>query len=145
MDKAYLAKALAKHITVPAHIIVCANMVRYDLLHGPAFARLPHGDVTQITNDDLATLYSDAEDLRENDDDKIVEVYPSIIGDTLRDFVDDLSSTLYYDDDCGCIMDSEPQGEEIDGEWYEPSDYYTLTGKDIIDGLFGRTIANEFK
>ncbi len=151
-----LAEDMAKFIPVPPHITVAANMCRYDLMHGPAYARLPSGDVVKITYDDLTILYADAEaSLEPGSADEVVEVYTSVIGDTLRDFINDLPSTLYYDADCGCIMDLEPEGEEWDtGEvdadgdpimqWSDPSDYWTLDRRDIVEALFGRTIAHEF-
>ena len=134
---------IAEHVAVPAHIEVCANMCRYDLLYGPAFARLPKEGVEKITDDDLATLYDDANDMCEEGD-TVVEVYTSDVGAALRLFIDDMPSTLYYDADCECVMDREPEGEEIDGEWYEPSDYYALDRGDIVEAVFGRTIAREF-
>jgi hypothetical protein len=65
-------KAIREFLPVPAYVAVCANMVRYDLLHGPAFARLPADGIKAITNDDLATLYEDAEESCEEGDSVVV-------------------------------------------------------------------------
>lgn len=150
-----LDKAIREVVEVPAYIDVASNMCRYDLMYGPAYARLPQGDVTKITDDDLSTLYRDAEESCEEGD-CVVEVYTSEVGDALRTYIDDLPSTLYYDDDCGCVMTREPEGEEFDtgevdddGEpimqWCEPTPYYVLGSRDIVEALFGRTIAREFR
>lgn len=135
-------KAIREFLPVPAYVAVCANMCRYDLLHGPAFARLPAEGIKAITNDDLATLYEDVEESCEEGD-TVVEVYCSVVGDTLRDWLAFLP-TLYYEEWSGCVCDSEPQGEEVDGEWYEP-EYSVVSDSDVVEALFGRTIAREFR
>lgn len=141
-----LATALRGHVPVPAHINAAANAVRYDLMHGPAFVRIPQGDVTRFTDDDLATFYSDAKEGAEPGD-IVCECYTSPVADALRAFIEELPGTLYYDDDCGCVMESEPEGELDDesGEWIEPAPYYAVESRDIVEALFGRTIAGEFR
>jgi hypothetical protein len=142
MSKEAISRAVREAIEIPPYVNVCANMVRYDLLHGPAFARLPEAGIEAITDDDLALLYSDAEESCKAGD-VVVEVYTSIVADTLRDYIDGLP-TLYYEDS-GYCSECEPCGEEIDGEWYEPADYYKLEPRAVCEALFGRIIAWEFK
>jgi hypothetical protein len=137
-------QAVREYVELPSHIRVCANMIYYDLTHGPAFARIPAAGIEAITDDHLATIRSDAEDECEPGD-RVVEVYTGPIADALRAFIDDLPSTLYVDDDAECVMDTEPQGEEIDGEWCEPTPYFTLEGRTIVEAVFGPTIAREFR
>jgi hypothetical protein len=137
-----MSRAIREFVPVPGYINVCADMVRYDLLHGPAFARLPKDGIKAITNDDLATLYEDAEESCDEGD-TVVSVYESVVGDTLRDWLAFLP-TLYYEEWSGDVTDSEPQGEEIEGEWYEP-EYSVVSDSDVVEALFGRTIAREFR
>jgi hypothetical protein len=137
-----MLKAIREFLPVPAYVAVCANMVRYDLLHGPAFARLPAEGIKAITDDDLALLYSDAFESCDEGD-SVVCVYESVVADTLRDWLAFLP-TLYYEEWSGDVTDSEPQGEEIEGEWYEP-EYREVSDSDVVEALFGRTIAREFR
>lgn len=48
----------------------------------------------------------------------------------------DLETTYYYEPDSGCVMESEPQGEEDEetGEWIEPETYYSVSLKDALLG-----------
>jgi hypothetical protein len=51
--------------------------------------------------------------------------------DEIRAALDSASiGTLYYDDDCGQVMDTEPQGEEFEGDWMEPAPYYAIEPRD---------------
>lgn len=134
------AESLAAFIPVPAHIHACASAVRYDLLHGPAFARVPTSGIEAFTVDHFATF---AEDLEECDG-AISEVYSGPVADALREFIDAMPSAIYCDDSGYVIGDSVPEGEEIDGEWYEPEPYYILDGREIVSAIFGKTIASEF-
>lgn len=143
MNKSNLFAAVADLITVPAHINAAANACRYDLMHGPSYVRIPAGDVTKFTDDDLATFRDDASEGAEPDD-VIAETYISPVADALREFIVELPGTLYYDDDCGCISETEPEGEEVDGEWFDPSPYYIVESRDVVEALFGQTIAREF-
>lgn len=140
------SSAIAAHIPVPDHIHAAASAVRYDLMHGPAYCRIPQGDVTKFTDDDFATY---PEDLDAKDGDTISNAYAGPIGDALRDFIAGLPSSLYIDTQSDCVMESEPEGyqDEETGEWFEPewSDFVALDSSDIVAALFGRTIAREFR
>jgi hypothetical protein len=50
----------------------------------------------------------------------------------------------YVDDESGCVSESEPEGEEFDGEWLDPCPYWAVEGRDLVEAIFGRTIAREF-
>lgn len=146
MDKS-TAEAIRETFPVPAHIEAAAAAVRYDLLHGPSFVRIPGGDVEKFTADDFATLYEDVEDEAEPGD-VVGETYTSAVADALRAFIADLPGTLYVEGWSGCVSTSEPEGSEDEetGEWIAPdwSDYTALDASDVIEALFGRTISREF-
>lgn len=141
-------------VDVPAHIAACASACRYDLLYGPSFARIPPAGIEAFTVDDYATFRADLED----SEGEITETYVGPIGDALREFIDSLPSQLFYDPDCEDVMTSEPEGEYLDGEtlepcdsdaegaqYFEPSEYYELGRHEIVQALFGETIAKEFR
>lgn len=48
----------------------------------------------------------------------------------------DMPSTLYYDDDCGYLSDTEPRGVMDGEEWIEPSEYYQVERREIWSALF---------
>lgn len=65
----------------------------------------------------------------------------------LDDFLDDLPSVLYVDEDSDCVMESEPEPWQDDdtGDWYEPMPCYQIERKAIIEALFGRTFAYNYR
>lgn len=169
-----VSKAIQEAYPVPGHIQAIANAVRYDLLHGPSWLLVPDGDVTKVRHDCMATLRDDLNDDSDvNESDLIEETYTGIAAQALRDYIDDLPSTVYVDTDCGFVSDREPEGQwispddlgldpydpdEDDKQGYEwNSDYsmvwdepcmdntYHCDRSDIIEALFGRTIAREFR
>jgi hypothetical protein len=113
------------HFTVPPYIHACAGAVRYDLLYGPSWSRIPKGDINQFTPDCFATFRDDLEDDLE-DGDVIEETYTGLVAEVLRGYIDDLPSTIWYDGFGGEVLTTEPEAYE-----------------DEI--LFGETIAREFK
>ena len=138
--------------TVPAHIQACASAIRYDLMHGPAFAAIGPNGIEAFTIDDFASF---AEDLAYEEGYTITEVYGGIIENTLREFIDALPSCL-YSDWSGCIYENEPEGEWLNDD-FEPCDseedgavYHEAEGvwhfekQDIVAALFGKIIAKEF-
>lgn len=138
-------KAIRDHFAIPDHIQAAASAVYYDLMHGPAFVRIPQGDVTKFTADDLATYACDL--AMEEPGDLIEECYTSKVANALGDYLRELPSELYYDSDCGHVSEHEPEGwEDEDGTWNEPFlDFtYKLETKDVAEILFGRTVAYEF-
>lgn len=57
-----------------------------------------------------------------------------------------LPGTLYYDPEWDGLMDSEPEGETVEGdegeeEYVEPEPYYTVERREIIAAVFGSTLA----
>lgn len=137
------AEALSGVVDAPEHIKACAAAVRYDLLYGPAWAAIPPAGIEAFTVDMFATYFDDLEQLKEEGH-TVEEVYTGRVGDALREYIENLPGELYYDADAGDVMASEPEGEEIDGEWYEPAPYYALSARDVVEALFGKTIATEF-
>lgn len=132
-------------IPVPAYIDACAAACRYDLLYGPSYALVPSAGIESFTDDDLAT-YPDDLDASAG---TITETYTGPIGDALRAFIDGLPSEIWEDVFAGEFLTSEPEAweDEETGEWIEPewSDYRHLDSSAIVEALFGRTIAKEFK
>lgn len=58
----------------------------------------------------------------------------------------DIPGQLYYDEDAGMVMQSEPEGEEIEGEdgepeYIEPAPYYSVDASEIARAIFGRELA----
>lgn len=59
--------------------------------------------------------------------------------------------TLYVEEDSGCVMTREPEGEWLEGAedeegnsedaWCEPMPYYTLDANDVASILFGSELA----
>jgi hypothetical protein len=136
-------KTIREYINMPPHIRAISGALNYDLMHGPSWIRVPDGDVTRVTSDDLAT-YRD--DLECYPGDIIEETYCGIAADAFREWIASLPSTLYYDDDCDYVSESEPQPwfDEETEEWIDPSPYYELSHRDIMTALFGKTFAREF-
>lgn len=53
---------------------------------------------------------------------------------------DDAVCDLYIDEDGG-VSTSEPEGEEIDGEWCDPLPYTRVDRKQVIAAIVGRELA----
>lgn len=136
-----LFSAIREFVKVPPHIQACAGAIRYDLLWGPSFSRIPPEGIEHFTADDLSTFYSDLED----DPGEITETYCGPVADALKGFIADLP-TLYYEEWSGYVYESEPQPyEDYDhDEWTEP-EYYVLDRQTVVEALFGKTIAREFR
>lgn len=142
------AESLALAIPVPPHIAACAAAVRYDLLHGPAYACVPAAGIEAFTVDHFATFAADLSEC----EGEVSEVYSGPVADALRAFIDAMPGTLYCDESGYVMGDSEPEGEwlepdEEDGEpeWHEPEPYYAVSGSDLVAAVFGSTIGKEFR
>lgn len=139
---------IRKHFKIPPHIEACASAIRYDLLHGPSWSRIPGGNIEKFTVDHYATFYADLEeDKREGD--VIEETYVGTVAKTLKGFLDDLPSESYYNTFGGEFSEKEPEGEQEEetGDYIEPNwdDWYKLDHRDLVEILFGKTIAREFR
>lgn len=137
---------------VPPHVLACASAIRYDLMHGPSWSRIPGGDILQFTVDCFASYPSDLEDDIQGGD-SLGETYTGVVASTLRDYIDSLPSKAWYDSGCGFVTETEPDSgyEEINEEsgemeWVEycMDDWYSLDSSDIVGILLGETIAREF-
>lgn len=54
---------------------------------------------------------------------------------------ENVPNQLWYDDDCGMLMQSQPEGfEDEDGEYVEPGEYYEIDRRDIRSALFPRQL-----
>lgn len=74
----------------------------------------------------------------------------------ISDAIDDVwPGSLYFDEDCGCLMEREPEGEwnsdetgepcdsDDDGaSFYEPMPYYEIECKDFYRAIVGRELAS---
>ena len=51
-------------------------------------------------------------------------------------------SEVWVDTDCDCVMENEPEGEEIDGEYYYPSwdSIYHFERRDVLRILLGKEL-----
>jgi hypothetical protein len=141
-----IKKALESRYTIPEHVKACAIAIRYDLYRGPTWSVIPEGKIENFTIDHFATYKDDLKDLI---DDKalVEETYIGKVGDTLREFIDNLPSELLFDADCEEFIDNEPEPfQDDDGEWIEPDWYliYKLSKREIVAGLFGKFLATEF-
>lgn len=131
--------AIREAVRVPEHIRIAASACASDLLQGPAYARVPEeGDWTKLTEDDISPIRSDLEG-------EITQVYTGPVGDMLREFISDLP-TVYVDEDDFAHL-SEPEGveDEESGEVFEPTPYREMSNGDVVEALFGPTIAKEFR
>lgn len=134
-----LRTAIRDAVEVPAHVREAAAACASDLLNGLRYARMPaSGSWTDFGEDDWSALPDDLEG-------KVTSVYSGPVGDMLRGFIADLPSTLYADEDQEFVSTDEPQGEEVDGEWIEASPYVEIGSGQIVEALFGDTIAREFR
>jgi hypothetical protein len=133
-------ESLESAYPVPAHIRACARALSYDLLHGPAWACVPPEGIEAFTADHFATLPQDLEDTPGT----VSEVYSGPVADALAAFLDTLPATVYADESGYIIGESEPEGYEEDGEFFEPESYWQIDRREIVRALFNRLIADEF-
>jgi len=133
-----LAAAIREAVPVPAHVQTAAAACRSDLLNGPRYARRPaSGRWEDFGEDDWSALASDLEG-------ETSQVYGGPVGDMLREFIREMPSTLYADEDQEFVSTEEPTCEEVDGETIEPSPYVVVQGRQIVEAVFGEVISREF-
>lgn len=133
-----LRTAIREAIEVPAHIRQAAAACASDLTNGPRYARLPaSGRWEDFSEDDWAALPSDL-------DGPTSGVYAGPVGNMLRDFIGEMPSALYADEDQEFVSTEEPTCEEIDGETIEPAPYVLIEGRQIVEAVFGEVISREF-
>ena len=135
-----------KHFNVPCYILECAEAIHSDLMYGPKRSIIPKGDITLFDGNTYDCTQRPEDDLEEGD--ILVETYTDLVGNTLREYIDGLPRELWVDSCADEILDSEPEGweDEETGEWIEPfwEDYWRLGTHEIVEALFGPTIAKEF-
>ena len=164
-----IKRTVQDNIPIPDYVQACADAVCYDLMYGPAYARIPYGNIENFTRDDYATIYEDVEeDCVPECGDRIESVYTGSVGQTLRDFIDDLPSECWIDTDCDGYMESEPDSDEfIECDEYETEEFdydftthngatgywqeidlssvYHINQAEIVESLFGEVISREFR
>ena len=166
-----IKRTVQDNITVPDYVRACADAVEYDLMYGPAYARIPYGNIENFTMDDYATIYEDVEeDCVPECGDRIESVYTGSVGQALRDFIEDLPTECWVDTDCDGYMESEPESAEFiesdiseedcadlgveltthngaTGYWQECNmeSVYHINQAEIVESLFGETISREFR
>lgn len=147
--KTKIADAIREYIAetnpIPAHVQRAANLANLDLYFGPL-----HGHDVAMDDPDYAPLVEAG--IISGEDCEGTFSYDKAM-DVVSAYVDSLPSTLYYDEECGYIGDSEPKDEEWDTgevdedgepimEWCEPMPYYKLDSDDIKTAMFGKELAN---
>jgi len=162
-------KAVRDAIPVPDYIAACASAIHEDIMIGPSVTVVRYGNIENLTEDDT---YSDMDPPDDIDNycpecgDVLTETYTGIVGATLRAFIENLPNQAWADYDSGEYMDKEPsawfdpdadnpnydpddeESEESEfGVWVDPwwDDIISLDDSDIVQALFGRTIAREFR
>lgn len=131
-----LKDAIRSAVNVPDHIKQAAYACASDLMNGPAYSQKPEsGNWEDFEEDDWGHVPSDFENP--------ISVYAGPVGEMLRDFINEIP-TLYTNQDQDDVFENAPQGEEIDGEWCEPEPYFEVSSDQVIEALFGKTIAKEF-
>ena len=137
----YLKQEIESLFPIPAHIDACAYAIRYDLYHGPSYSLIPEGKIENFNKDCLATY---PEDLKESasPEDIIEETYCGLVGDSLREFMENLPTRLYCFEDC-ILGENEPNSDWIEDEsdW---QDWFCIDQKQIFAALFGDFLAKEF-
>ena len=164
-----IKRTVQDNILIPDYVQACADAVCYDLMYGPAYARIPYGNIENFTRDDYTTIYEDVEeDCVPECGDRIESVYTGSVGQALRDFIEDLPTECWVDTDWDDYMTREPESYEfIDGDeseaeergyeltthngamgyWQEIdlSSVYHLDRAEIVESLFGKVISREFR
>lgn len=115
---------ITEHYEIPEDIAKLAARARTDLYCGP----------TYLDEDDQEVSCFDPSYVKAFD----------FTGacNTVSDWCGDNLSHMYYDADCGQLMDREPEWEEDeDGHMIEPAPYYEVAPADIKVALFGRELA----
>lgn len=135
-----LISAIRDAIVVPSHVKEAATACATDLMHGPQYCIRPKsGDWKDFTEEHWAPLASDLEG------GPVLSVYSGPVGGMLRDFISELPSTMYADEDQEHVSSEEPVGEDVDGEWIDAGAYCEIEHREIIEALFGSTISREFR
>ena len=149
--KSYLADSIRDVVTVPPLIERIAAACAGDLLYGPKRVWLPDGSPESFDEDNVYSWGDEPDDEDRRADDWYGGLYTSPAADLLRDFIGDLP-TLYIDE-FGDVHDSEPSSDPDDwtdeddesGRYIEAPSYNELDRDLVIEALFGRTIAREFR
>jgi len=135
--------------TPPPHIESVARAVSYDLRHGPAYALIIGGDIERFNDDCYSPIYDDMRDeVVEDRGDIVCAVYGELLCNALREYIYGLPGVLYWDYEADYIYthkDEYVYDDEAEEEILDELENYVECGtRDIVEALFGATIAREF-
>jgi len=118
---------ITEHFPIPEEIQKLANMANNDLYNGPTYL---DGDGNVVSMfDDVETGITAFD----------------FVGAcaTVADWCGDNLNRVYYDAECGEVMEKEPEGDEDEeGNWIEPGPYYEVDSTEVKRLLFGRELAS---
>lgn len=140
-------------IRLPEHVEAAAAALRYDLYHGPSFARLGPQGFEGFTLDDYATEYADLE----GEGYSVAETFGPL-ADHFRTWIADNVSDVFVDVDAGLVsFGPGPEGYWMDpetcepcdcdaegAEWVEPEPVYLADCRDVVRALFGAVMVEYF-
>ena len=119
----HLHLAIMSCCTVPQDIMRLVRLANQSLYHGPVY--LDKDDNVMSCFDEGVTQFNDVKAWAE-----------------ISKWCNDNIETLYWDDEAGCLMTEEPEGEEVDGVYYEPSPYFIVETSYQIKILLGKELAS---
>ena len=142
---------------IPPYVQAMASAVKYDLMHGPAYAEIPENGIENFTVDDYASF---PEDL--NDPEKAVLVFDDLYNHFTKWLDDNFPSEIYVDD-LGYASENEPtgyyldadgeetsdsehedeEGDIVSNEYVEPGEYWAVDAKNIANILWGKAVATQ--
>ena len=142
-DKA-VAEYIRENHPMPQGVQRAANLATFDLYYGP----LSGHDVSSDDPDYAPLVAAGVISGEAGSGEDRFEFTKAL--DLVADYLSDLPGTLYYEPDSGCVMDREPQGEELETgevddedapvmEWCEPMPYYLVDN--LPETLFDRELA----
>jgi hypothetical protein len=135
-----IKRAIAEHFDVPKEIRSIASACAYDLLYGPIYVGF-NNPADPFSHDAVSSLPDDLDEYGRQE-----ALYVSPFAERLRDYIENLPSQGYVEDWSETFSETEPEAyEDEDGETIEPSDYWIVDQRQIVEALFGKTIAFEFR
>lgn len=116
-------KDILEHFPIPDDILKLAIRANVDLYTGPLYINGEGEACSHLDEGAKAFDFTDA-------------------CARVSDWCGDNLSTIYYDSDCGEVMEKEPEGEfDEEDNWLDASPYYEVDSSDIKRILFGRELA----
>ena len=146
-----LREIIQKHVGLTERLAQITDCVVSDLYYGPKYTTTfmtekGEPDWSKWTEELCVDFASDLDEI-EGLSDHFIAMYTSPPANELRDFISNLPSELWIDDG-GFVLENEPQPwTDDDGKLQEPfwEDYTVLRGREVVEAVFGSTIAKEFR